>query len=141
MLDDLGLVPALGWQAREMSRRTGIQVDVVAKDVPEELPEEHKTCLYRIVQEALRNASRHSGAHKVRIAVQQERGNMVLTIRDDGNGFNTQVVRGLGLLGMEERTRHLGGTLHIQSEIGAGTLLTISLPPVVSCLTSRCVSV
>jgi signal transduction histidine kinase len=141
MLDDLGLVPALGWQAREISRRTGIQIDVVAKDVPEELPEEHKTCVYRIVHEALRNASRHSGARKVRITVQQEREDMVLTIGDDGNGFDAQVVRGLGLLGMEERAKHLGGTFHIQSDIGAGTLLTISLPLVGSCWPSRCVSV
>ena len=54
MLDDLGLVAALGWQAREVSRRTGIRVDMVADDVPEDLPDEHKTCVYRVVQEALK---------------------------------------------------------------------------------------
>ena len=128
MLDDLGLVAAMGWQAREVSRRTGIRVDLIAHEVPEQLPEELKTSAYRVVQEALQNASRHAEAHKVRIAVQQERDRLSLTIQDDGKGFDTQLVRGLGLLGMEERVKHLGGTFHIQSQIGEGTLLTISLP-------------
>ena len=128
MLDDLGLVAALGWQAREVSRRTGIRVDLVADDVPEELPEEHKTCVYRVVQEALQNASRHADAHKVRIAVQQARERLSLTIQDDGKGFDAHLVRGLGLLGMQERVGRLGGAFHIRSEPGKGTLLTVDLP-------------
>ena len=62
MLDDLGLVPALQWQAREVSKRSGMWVKVAAEDVSEELPEEHKTCIYRIVQEALHNCVQHAGA-------------------------------------------------------------------------------
>jgi signal transduction histidine kinase len=128
MLDDLGLVAALGWQAWEVSRRTGIRVDLVTDNVPEELPEGHRTCVYRVVQEALHNVSRHAEAHKVQIAVRQAGGGLLLTVQDDGKGFDPQLVRGLGLLGMEERAKHLGGTFHIRSQMGGGTLLTVSLP-------------
>jgi signal transduction histidine kinase len=69
MLDDLGLIPALEWQARELSRSTGIRVNVAAEGVPDNLPEQHKTCIYRIVQEALHNCARHSSASMVRITV------------------------------------------------------------------------
>jgi signal transduction histidine kinase len=128
MLDDLGLIAALGWQAREVSRRTGLKVDLVADDVPDELPDEHKTCVYRVVQEALHNASRHAGARNVRIVVCQDSDHLSLTVQDDGKGFDTRAVRGLGLLGMEERVKHLGGIFHIGSEPGQGTTLTVNLP-------------
>ncbi len=65
MLDDFGLVPALHWQAREVSRRTGLRIDVAADGVPDELPDELKTCVYRVVQEALHNCSRHAEARNV----------------------------------------------------------------------------
>jgi signal transduction histidine kinase len=128
MLDDLGLVPALGWQAREVFRRTGLPVDLAADDVPEGLPDEHKTCIYRVVQEALHNASRHAGAHKVQIAVRREEQHLLLTVQDDGKGFDPRVVRGLGLLGMAERVKHLSGTFEVRSGPGRGTLLTVRLP-------------
>jgi signal transduction histidine kinase len=128
MLDDFGLVPALHWQAREVSRRTGMRVEVVAEDVPEDLPDEHRTCVYRVVQEALQNASRHAGARDVRIVVHQEPNQLHLSIEDDGKGFDAARVRGLGLLGMEERVKHLGGTLHLRSQPGGGTLLKVDLP-------------
>ena len=72
MLDDLGLIPALEWQAREVSRQTGLRVDVAAGGVSDELPEEFKTCIYRVVQEALHNVTRHAAAGSVRIVAQQE---------------------------------------------------------------------
>src|ERR1700756_4140975 len=62
MLDDLGLVPALQWQAREVSKRSGVWVKIAAEQVSESLPEEHKTCIYRIVQEALHNCVKHADA-------------------------------------------------------------------------------
>ena len=74
MLDDLGLLPALKWLAREVSRTSGIQVEVLwtrETEVPEDLPEEHRTCVYRVVQEAVHNASRHSDAGQIRIHLQQ----------------------------------------------------------------------
>jgi signal transduction histidine kinase len=128
MLDDFGLVPALHWQAREVSRRTGIRIDVEAEDVPDELPEEHKTCVYRVVQEALHNSSRHAQAHSVRVSVLQGPERLLLTISDDGRGFDASRVRGLGLLGMEERVKHLGGAFEVLSWPGQGTELRAELP-------------
>ena len=132
MLDDLGLVPALEWQAREISKRGGIWVEVDAREVSEELPEEHKTCVYRVVQEALHNIVQHAGARKVKIAVWQVEGQLGLSVDDDGRGFDPQRQKGMGLVGMEERIKHLGGSFEVRSNPGAGTGLRITLPlPVV----------
>jgi signal transduction histidine kinase len=128
MLDDLGLVPALQWQAREVSKRTSVRVKVAAKGISEDLPEEHKTCIYRIVQEALHNCVQHSGASTVRVTVQQESSRILLAIQDDGKGFNTQLERGMGLLGMQERVSHLGGTFSVDSLPGSGAIVCIVLP-------------
>jgi signal transduction histidine kinase len=128
MLDDLGLIPALQWQAREVSRNAGVRVNVVAEGVGDDLPEEHKTCIYRIVQEALRNCSRHANAQTVRIQVQQSPGKLILSIQDDGRGFDPARDKGLGLLGIEERVKHLGGFFRATSELGQGTLLSVELP-------------
>jgi signal transduction histidine kinase len=128
MLDDLGLVPALQWQAREISKRTGMAVTVDAESVADDLPEEVKTCIYRVVQEALHNCARHALARSVRIQVVQESGRIRLTVLDDGQGFDSTHTRGLGLLGMEERVTHLGGQFHLKSEPGHGTRLRIEIP-------------
>ncbi len=128
MLDDLGLIPALQWQAREVAKRTGMRINVAADGVPDDLSEEHKTSIYRIVQEALHNCTRHAEAHTVRITVRQERGSLLLTVQDDGKGFQPKLERGLGLIGIEERVAHLGGSLQIESEPGRGTLLAVVLP-------------
>ncbi len=128
MLDDLGLVPALQWQAREISKRTGMAVAVDAEGVADDLPEEHRTCIYRVVQEALNNCARHAAARSVRIRVVQEATRIRLSVHDDGQGFDSLQVRGLGLLGMEERVTHLGGSFHLQSEPGLGTKLRIEIP-------------
>src|SRR5579863_5309959 len=122
MLDDLGLVPALQWQAREVSKRTGVRVKVAAESVSEELPEEHKTCIYRIVQEALHNIVKHADARDVKVTVRQEVDRIWLAIQDDGKGFDTQMERGMGLLGIQERVSHLGGTYSVESQPGAGAI-------------------
>ncbi len=128
MLDDLGLVPALDWQAREVSKRGGIWVKVVAEGVSENLPEEHKTCVYRVVQEALHNIVQHAGARNASVAVRQERGRLRLTIEDDGRGFRPRLQRGMGLLGIQERVTHLNGAFAVDSEPGEGTVLRVDLP-------------
>jgi signal transduction histidine kinase len=128
MLDDLGLIPALEGQARETSRRTGIDVRVSAENVDDSLPDAIRTCVYRIVQEALQNVARHSGAKHARIAVRQENGSLSLAIEDDGKGFDPRRTKGVGLLGMEERVKQLGGRLEVHSEPGKGTALRVSLP-------------
>jgi len=128
MLDDLGLVPALRWQAREVSKRTSMDVSVATELASDDLPDEYKTCVYRVVQEALHNCSRHSQAKTVRIRVQQQPGRLSLSIQDDGQGFDVRQTKGLGLLGIEERVARLGGKCEVHSEPGGGTILAVELP-------------
>jgi signal transduction histidine kinase len=128
MLDDLGLVPALRWQAREASKRTSMDISVAADLPSDDLPDEYKTCIYRVVQEALHNSSRHAHANAVRIRVQQEPHRLTLSVQDDGQGFDVQQMKGLGLLGIQERVAQLGGECHVHSEPGSGTVLTVELP-------------
>jgi signal transduction histidine kinase len=128
MLDDFGLVPALAWHCREMSKRTGLKVLVRAEEAADDLPEDHKTCIYRLVQEAVNNAARHASARTVEVVVGQGEESVLLRVQDDGAGFDTKFVRGLGLLGMEERVRRLGGSFGIDSRPGRGTVVTAELP-------------
>jgi signal transduction histidine kinase len=128
MLDDLGLVPALNWHAREARKRTGLNVVVFAADIIDSLPDEHRTCIFRLVQEAVNNAVRHAKARTVEVAVRREHQNVNVTVEDDGAGIDTRFLRGLGLLGMEERVRRLGGRLKISSEPGRGTIVHAALP-------------
>lgn len=128
MLDDLGLIPALRWQAREVSKRTSMDVSVVAELASDDFPDEYKTCVYRVVQEALHNCSRHSQATTVRIRVQQQTDQLFLWIQDDGKGFDVKQAKGLGLLGIEERVARLGGKCEIHSGRGRGTIVAIELP-------------
>ncbi len=128
MLDDLGLVPALEWQAREVGHRTGLNVHVEAEDSAGELPDPHLTCIYRVAQEALQNCVRHAAAKCVRIGLHKVAKTVMLNVEDDGRGFLTGRTRGLGLLGMEERVSQLGGRFRVQSEPGRGTTVTAELP-------------
>jgi signal transduction histidine kinase len=128
MLDDLGLVAALSWQAREVTRRSGLKVKMVADEIAEDLPDSHRTCLYRVVQEALNNCAKHSQATQVRVVVHRDRDGLSVTVQDDGIGFEPSRDKGMGLLGMEERVERLGGLFSIESEPGNGTVLRIHFP-------------
>jgi len=130
VLDDLGLVAALEWQVREFKRRSGMLINLNLEGNLEELPDGHRTCLYRIVQEALTNCGRHSEAKHVELTVQGGKDNISLTVWDDGKGFDAKpsTRRGLGLVGIEERARELGGSAEIHSEPGKGTLLEVQIP-------------
>jgi signal transduction histidine kinase len=128
MLDDFGLVPALKWHARETTKRTGLNIMVEADDDADDLPDDHKTCIYRLVQEAVHNSARHANARSVEVVVKHDGDRVRFTVRDDGGGFDTRFVRGLGLLGMEERVRRLGGEIQIDSQLGRGTLIAAELP-------------
>jgi signal transduction histidine kinase len=128
MLDDLGLIPALEWQARETSRRTRIDVRVSAENVDDSLPDAIRTCVYRVAQEALQNVARHSGASHAKVGVSQSDAVLSLTVEDNGSGFNPRRTRGMGLLGIEERVRQLKGRLEVQSEPGKGTTMRVTLP-------------
>jgi len=133
MLDDLGLAAALEWQGREVSRRSQIEVSVDSESIPEDLPDEHKIYIYRLVQEALNNAVRHSGARNARVVAELKGEShncqsIVVRVTDDGHGFDPARTRGMGILGMEERVKRLGGNLHVDSEPGKGTTVTAELP-------------
>ena len=128
MLDDLGLVAAVEWQAREVSRRSEVEVEVQSEGVSEELTDDYKICIYRLVQEALNNVAHHSSGKNARVTVHQSSDKILVSITDDGHGFDPQRARGLGLLGMEERVKRLGGTLRIDSRPGQGTTLVAELP-------------
>jgi signal transduction histidine kinase len=128
MLDDLGLVAALEWQAREVGNRSGLQVEVDALETAGELPEAQRICIFRVAQEALRNCSRHAKATRVRVALDRAASRVLLKVEDDGKGFQPARSKGLGLLGMEERVAQLGGRLRIESQPGRGTTVTADLP-------------
>jgi signal transduction histidine kinase len=128
MLDDLGLIAALEWQGREISRRGEMEVDVQSENVSEPLTDEIKVCIYRLVQEALNNAATHSGAKHAKVAVAQGGDMIRVEVADDGKGFAADRVRGMGILGMEERVKRLGGNLTITSEPVKGTAVKAELP-------------
>jgi signal transduction histidine kinase len=88
-------------------------------------------CLFRVVQEALRNAGAHSGAEEVRVSLGTRNGQLHLSIGDAGRGFDVEQLKtkGLGLIGMEERVRQVGGTFTITSRSGEGTRIDIEIPP------------
>lgn len=129
MLDDLGLAPAVQWQAREFSRRSGVPVDLEMDGALDRLPDSHRTCVYRVVQEALTNCARHAHAKHVRVAIHGSEAQLALTIQDDGKGFAPENrSSGLGLIGIEERVRELGGSVAIFSQPQKGTLIRVGIP-------------
>jgi signal transduction histidine kinase len=128
MLDDLGLVPALEWQAREISRRSDMEVEVHSENVSETLGDETKVTVYRLVQEALNNAATHASAKNAKVTIAQNPDKIMVEIIDDGHGFDPGRQRGMGILGMEERVRRLGGTLTIESAPGKGATVEAELP-------------
>src|SRR5438094_7609796 len=130
MLDDSGIVPAVRWQASELSKRTGTPVELQIEGDFDGLGDEGRTCLYRVVQEALTNCARHAQATTIQIAMERRNGSVCLSIRDDGIGFDTGRARtGLGLVGIEERVKTLGGSLAVRSWPNRGTLLSVEIPP------------
>ncbi len=130
MLDDLGLEPALQWQAREYSRHNGIPATVDIDGDLNNLSEELRTCVYRVVQESLTNCARHARAKNVRITVHGGKSDIAVTIQDDGVGFDpcNAISRGIGLIGMEERVRELGGDVAVISQPNKGTIVELALP-------------
>ena len=133
VLDDLGLLPALEYLAQGVASRSGIPIVVEGPRTPR-LPPAYETALYRVVQEALRNASKHALARRVNIRFSVEPGVICCLVKDDGRGFDVAAAmapkgeRGLGLIGMRERLVAVGGRLAIDSAPGRGTELRITIP-------------
>ena len=128
-LDDFGLEPALERLTTTFAEQTGIAVDYHAR-IPERLPTEIETALYRIVQEALTNIVKHAQATRVSVVVARQRNSVKAVIEDDGVGFAQETARedGLGLLGMRERLQLVGGRFTIESEAGSGTTIVAEVP-------------
>jgi PAS domain S-box-containing protein len=132
MLDDLGLVPALRSLLDEHGRRASVAVRFSAKNMPQDLDPEIQTTCFRIAQEAITNAVRHSSATQIDVDLGREDGTFRLQVRDDGKGFDAESVQtqtsGLGLLGMKERANLVGGRTRIRSSPGKGTAVDVTLP-------------
>ena len=135
MLDDLGLAPALIWMAEQSASRSGFEVQFHHERTLERLAPEIETACFRIVQEALTNISRHAHASKVRIDLCRQADEMVLTVADNGQGFDVAAMHeraasgaSLGVLGMQERATLLGGRLDIQSQPGQGSVVELRCP-------------
>ena len=128
MLDDLGLHAALEWLVRDTSRRSGINVDLAIGGDVDTLPERYQTCVYRVVQEALTNCARHSKAQTIAVSLSADDQVLTMSITDDGIGFDLHAHRdGLGLRGIDERAKELGGRLDVRSS-SRGTVLVMDLP-------------
>jgi signal transduction histidine kinase len=130
MLDDLGLLAALNWFTAEFSRRTGVTVELKADGAISHLGDVHRTCVFRVVQEALTNCARHSKAARVTISLDAGEETLKLIVADDGVGFvaGKRLGAGLGLLSMQERAAELGGEFEITSRPGEGTSIQIAIP-------------
>ncbi len=134
LLDDLGLLPALQWQAEDFARRSGIACEFEEAELPETLPDGVKTCVYRVVQEALNNCEKHAGASRVWLRLRAEPRRLTVEVRDNGRGFEAAAggmprsLEGVGLLGMRERASRLGGQVTCESAPGRGTRVTLELP-------------
>jgi PAS domain S-box-containing protein len=133
MLDDMGLVQALEWHARTVSARTGVSVTVRGTESSERLTPETEIALFRIAQEALNNIVKHARASRVEIAIGQSGSEHILSIQDNGVGFEAAQERrsrnrGLGMITMRERSQAVGGRFKVQSIKGSGTRLTVQVP-------------
>ena len=133
MLDDLGLIPALEWLAKDFSRRTGIasEVDIGPEIAQAQLSDESSTALFRIVQELLTNVIRHAQASAVQIRLSETDDQLLLELTDNGTGISAHQITqsgSLGLRGMEERAALLGGSFTISGAPGVGTTARIALP-------------
>lgn len=127
-LSNLGLVAAIEILAREFSDRSGVTVDTDLERVT--LPELAQLTVYRLVQEALSNIDRHAAADMVSITIQEFPQRTVITVRDDGRGFDSQLPHGAthGLLAMRHRVESAGGQLNVRSKPDAGTTISATLP-------------
>jgi signal transduction histidine kinase len=135
ILDDLGLVAALRWQLERFQERAEFQGHLTAEHIPERFEPDVETACFRVAQEALTNVARHAKAHNVEMNLRLCDEELVLSIQDDGIGFDSgkalaEAVHGksFGVLGMQERVALLDGRLEINSSVGKGTVIGVWLP-------------
>jgi PAS domain S-box-containing protein len=131
LLDDLGLIAAIEWHLKDFERRVAIKTLLTAPEKEISLPDKTKTALFRIFQESLTNVARHAEANKIDVTIENVNGHCILTITDDGKGFDeykTADKKTLGILGMKERTAMIGGSYEIHSNPGKGTTVKVDVP-------------
>jgi signal transduction histidine kinase len=133
LLDDLGLTAALRWYLDRYGQRTGMQTELLSDFDGERLPRELETACFRIAQEALTNIARHAQATKASIRFQRRNEMLLLTVADNGvgfdvNGFDQQGASALGLRGMMERAQAIGGAIDVHSRPAKGTEIQARLP-------------
>jgi signal transduction histidine kinase len=129
ILDDLGLVPAIEWQAQEFQERTGIECDFRSENI--DLDRERSTAIFRIFQESLTNVARHANATRVNIKLGEDTNSIVLEVTDNGSGVKEEEIQNhqsFGILGMRERALLFGGEVIITGHPGKGTTVTVSIP-------------
>jgi signal transduction histidine kinase len=131
ILDSLGLVAALEWQANEFQSRSGIPCHVTGTVDDSALNQQLTTVFFRIYQEALTNIIRHAKATRVDVLLAEENGALVLTVKDNGRGISEEEIantRSIGLVGMRERAMLIGGDIALQGAPGKGTTMTLRVP-------------
>jgi signal transduction histidine kinase len=131
ILDDLGLVAALEWQAHEFQKRTGVHCTVASELKETILDEDLNTAFFRIFQEALTNVARHADATKVMVHLSKNRGQLLMGIKDNGRGISEAEItntKSIGLLGMRERASLLGGKVVVSGVAGKGTTVLVKIP-------------
>ena len=127
-LDDHGLVSAIDGQVRRFDEQAGMRARFEARGEPDTLSEDEQIVVYRVAQEALSNVARHSGASRVDVRLSGGERPVVLSVRDDGHGFEPErPTSGLGLCGMVERARLVGGELEVSAAPGQGATVTLRL--------------
>jgi signal transduction histidine kinase len=129
MLDDFGLQAALEWHVRDFTGRYAMNVDLKMEGDVDALSDKHRTCVYRVVQEAMTNCVRHAHARSITISLAVRDGHLQLLVTDDGVGLDpARRHSGLGLRGIDERVKELEGTMTISRVGGRGTTLGVRLP-------------
>jgi len=131
ILDDLGLIPAIEWQAEEFENRTGIRckLGVVPEDII--VDPDRSTAIFRILQEALTNIARHAQATRVTMSLKEKDATVELKVRDNGKGITEEQIsqpKSFGLVGIRERVHSCGGVVKIKGAPGKGTTITVSIP-------------
>ena len=128
IIEDLGLAVALRSLTRHFSEKTKMPATLLAADLPRDLPLEISTALYRIVQEALRNITKHAGQTSVSVTLETQSAGLGLIVSDLGTGFDPAVRKGLGLVSMRERAFLAGGTFTLVSAPSKGTTIYVWVP-------------
>jgi signal transduction histidine kinase len=131
ILDDLGFLTALEWQVRETGQRTGLACTVKVDEGRIELDRERSTAMFRILQEALTNIVRHAEATRAEVSLVATDDRIIMEVRDNGKGITLPVFAGthsLGILGMQERARMVGGTVDIEPVASGGTCVRVTMP-------------